>query len=327
MAAESIAYFALVPFVSQAFIEPMIDVVSSILFYFIVIFSKNFKNIKKPDSKISFAHLLALAAIFICSIYASGVLVSETFKNNNVYMAFGIAALLFVNIFVVYIYENLNKNYQRELERKSLEKQNEFYVRQLETMRQSENDIRTIRHDMRNHIIAMTSMADDGDKVREYIANFLESSDNFKEYSKSGNIIIDSIVNYKSREAADKGIEISNKIAVPQKLNISDFDMSVILGNLLDNAVEAASKAKTEKRIWTNIYFDKNSLYMHIENSFDGVVIMEDKRYKTTHQNKSNHGLGLLSVAKTLEKYNGTMDLSHTKSLFTVKILVDGVTG
>ena len=303
----------------------MVNIISSILFYFIVILLNNLKNIRKTDNKISLPYLIALAAIFICSIYTSIVLTDDRIKDNNIYTAFGIAGLLVINVFVVYIYDILNKNYQKELEHKLLEKQNEFYIKQLKIMQQSQNDIKMMRHDINNHMLTISSMADDNVKLKEYVNDFLKSSEGFEEYSKSGNVIIDSIMNYKLKEAADKEIEIESKITVPTALNISPFDMSIILGNLLDNAIESALKSKNDKKIKIKIYFEKSSLYIHIANAFNGDIIMEDKKYKTTKPNKSNHGLGLLSVSRVLGKYNGQMDISYTKSLFSVKILLDNV--
>ncbi|MCL1794572.1 MAG: GHKL domain-containing protein [Oscillospiraceae bacterium] len=327
MATESIVYFALVSFIPEQGNADIIDITvyiaSSILFCFIVALLGNLKNIKKTDNKISLPYLLALAAIFICSIYASIALADERIKYNNIYTAFGIAAVLAINILAVYIYDILNKNYQKELEHKLLEKQNNFYVRQLEIMQQSQNDIRMMNHDLNNHMISIKSMAADNDHIREYANNFIKSSEGFGEYSKSGNVVIDSIVNYKLREAVAKGIEIEKKIKVPPSLGISPFDMSIILGNLLDNAIEAASKSKNAKKIQINIYFEKSSLYIHIENTFDGNVIVEGEKYKTTHPDKTNHGLGLLSVSGALAKYDGAMNISYTESLFSVKIFID----
>jgi len=327
MVMEILVYFVFISFAAeQDSTGAIVNVISSILFYFAVILLNNLKNIRKTENKISFPYLFALTAIFICSIYISIVIADEKIKNSNIYIALGIAAVLIINIFVVYIYDILNKNYQKELEHKLLEQQNDFYVRQLENMQQSQSDIRVMRHDMQNHMIAISSISDNNVKIRDYVNEYLQSTKDFKEYSKSGNVIIDSIVNYKLQEAENKGIENEVDIKIPPELNILPFDMGIILGNLLDNAIKAASKSANDKKIQIGIYFEKGFLYIQVENTFDGNVIMEGKKYKTTKADNINHGLGLVSVGRAVEKYDGKMDISHTESLFSVKILLGNFT-
>lgn len=325
MATEIIIYIILISFITDKNdINIIGNIISSILFYFIIILLSNLKNIKTTTNKISWNYIFILTTIFICSIYISIALAYDKLKNN-IYISIGVAAVLIVNILTVYIYDVLNKNYRKELEQKLLEKQNNFYVKQLEIMRQSQNNMKILKHDIKNHMIAINSISDNNIKVKEYINDFIKSNKISEEYSKSGNVIIDSILNYKLQEAIDKEIEINLKIKIPPQLNILPFDLSIILGNILDNAIEAASKSINEKQIRLNIYVKGSSLYIHITNTFDGIVIAEDKKYKTTKTDKLNHGLGLLSVINTLEKYDGGMDISYTECLFSIKILIDNI--
>ena len=324
MATESIIYYILISFITEQTIDIMTNIVSSILFYFIIILLSNLKNIKTTN-KISWIYIFILTMIFICSIYVSIVIADERIKNNNIYTALGIAAVLIINILAVFIYDILNKNYKKELDQQLMEKQNNFYVKQLEMMQQSQNNIKILKHDINNHMITLNSMVDDNIEIKKYINNFINSFDIPDEYSKSGNVIIDSILNYKLQEATEKEIEVELNIKVPPQLNISPFDMSIILGNLLDNAIEAASKLTNDKKIKIDIYFEKGSLYIHITNTFNGIIVMENKKYKTTRQNKESHGLGLLSITNALEKYNGGIDISYKDNLFSIKILLDNV--
>jgi len=324
MATESIIYYIISLFITeQNNINILGNIISRILFYFIIILLTNLKDIKMINNKISFSYIAILVTIFICSIYVSIALAYDKLRNNDISIALGIAGLLIINIFTVYIYDILNKNYKKELEHKLIERQNDFYMKQLEIMQQSLTNIESMKHDMKNHMISINSISDDGVKVREYINKFFKLSKVSEEYSKSGNVIVDSILNYKLYEAMKKEIEVELKIKIPPQLNILPFDISVILGNILDNAIEAASKLKDNKKITIDIYVEKSSLYIHIINTFGGNIIIEDKKYKTTHSDKNNHGFGLLNVNSVLEKYHGGINITNTETLFSVKIILD----
>ena len=111
MATESIIYYILISFITeQNNINIIGNIISRILFYFIIIILNNFKDIKATVNKISWNYIFALTTIFVCSIYISIALAYDKLKNNNVYIALGIAGLLVINIFTVYIYLVSKKN-------------------------------------------------------------------------------------------------------------------------------------------------------------------------------------------------------------------------
>ena len=142
------------------------------------------------------------------------------------------------------------------------------------------------------------------------------------EYAKSDNTELDSILNYKIYEAQKLGIEIFLNIKVPEKLNFQPIDIVIIIGNLIDNAIEATSKLKENKKIDMSIEFSRNVLYISVVNLFDGDLIFKNKKLKTTHVDKEYHGLGLQSVQKSIEKYYGSMKLNHADKIFCVDVLL-----
>lgn len=135
-------------------------------------------------------------------------------------------------------------------------------------------------------------------------------------------MLVDSILNYKIDEAQKRGIKVDLDVDIPEKLNIQPFDLNIILGNLLDNAIEAVSKLERNKVIKASIKLDRNILYINISNPFDGNIIYKKSNLKTTHKDKENHGFGLKSVKKAISKYNGIMNVYHTDSIFNVDVLL-----
>mgnify|MGYP000883438024 FL=1 len=98
--------------------------------------------------------------------------------------------------------------------------------------------------------------------------------------------------------------------------------MVVILGNLLDNAIEATSKLAGEKKIEIFVELNRNILYVSVTNPFQGKLHYGFNKLKTTHRDAENHGFGLESIRMTIEKYNGTMNIKHTEDTFCVDVLI-----
>lgn len=128
--------------------------------------------------------------------------------------------------------------------------------------------------------------------------------------------------NYKMHEAQKRGIEVDMNLSIPEKLNIKPFDLSIVLGNLLDNAIEAASKLEKGKVIKASVELDRNILYISISNPFDGKLLYKAGKLKTTNKEKENHGFGLSSVKKAIAKYNGTINIRHTDRMFYADVLI-----
>ena len=100
--------------------------------------------------------------------------------------------------------------------------------------------------------------------------------------------------------------------------------MFFILGNLLDNAIEAASKVEnSEKWMKTQIQYNKGCILIVIENACNDKFINYDHdRYLTTKSDKAEHGIGLESVRYTVEKYHGTVEIEKKESIFKVTVFM-----
>jgi len=319
---ESIVYYILSEIITDTTNKLIaVMIIARIIFYFAVILLNNLKNIR-TNAKISIGYIFIISSISISNIYISIVIMNDPLKSSSLHMIICIALLLFINVAIIYIYDMLNKKQAEEFEKKLFERQNEFYIKQIETMNTAQNNIKILKHDMKNHFISLKSISGDKNQVNEYIDNFIKLSETPTEYAKSGNILVDSILNYKLQEAKNLKINIEFELKIPTQLNIKPFDLGIILGNLLDNAIEATSKLDDNKKIKIDIYFEKDILCINIVNTFNGNIIIKDNKYKTTHVNNINHGLGLLSVNKTLEKYNGGINISNKNNLFSVKVLI-----
>lgn len=293
-----------------------------IITYIVMLFLSNFKLVKN-DVKVSSLHWLSIFLIPTSTLVSALMLIVKVNSDNLTEVIINIIILFVINVFVFYLYDNLMKSYDEKMEKALLQQQNSAYLKQLEIIKQSQEHLKEFRHDMKNHVLSLKTLIENNDNnaAADYIDSVFNSIDFSDEYSKSGNSEIDSILNYKLNNADTHDIKTDIKINVPEKLNIRPFDLSVVLGNLLDNAIEAACKCK-EKAIKISVELERNVLYVSISNSFDGKLNYEGGKLATTKNDKEKHGLGLNSVQRSIEKYNGAMELRQRNNIFFVDVLI-----
>lgn len=179
------------------------------------------------------------------------------------------------------------------------------------------------RHDIRHHMLIMQELLDNGEteKASDYLKQYLDSSRKKTAVKLCGNPIVNMIVSH-YRDIAEKlDISFSIRISIPDKLPIQDIDISVLLGNLLENAMEAVSAADLASReVKLNMGCRGKMLGITVDNSFNGVVYKRDGKYFST---KSEHrGLGLDSISDIAEKYHGGVEFRHDEKMFYSSIML-----
>jgi len=298
-------------------------IIMRIISYIIVLFLSNFKMVKN-NMNVSFLHWLSIFVIPFGTLLSALMLIAKVHADNLTGIIISIVILFVINVFVFYLYDELMKSYDEKVERVLLLEQNNAYLKQLDIINQSQVNLKILSHDIKNHVLALQSLLDNNDykEADDYLKTVVDHINYTDEYSRSGNFEIDSILNYKISKAKIYGINCDVSLKVPEKLNIRSFDLSVILGNLMDNAIEATLRSKEEKQISISIELDRNVLYISIYNSFDGILNYKNDKLSTTHMDKENHGLGLNSIRKSVDMYNGTMKIHHNKKKFYVDVLI-----
>ncbi len=236
--------------------------------------------------------------------------------------------LLAVNFLMLYLYNLLLRSISRQYEMEILKTQVQVYANQLDVILRGEEKIKSLRHDMKHHLNELTLLADkhDAAKIREYIDQMRSFMENPDERIASGNLEIDSVLNYMLQKAEKDLKTVDVKVLLPEKVRHS-FDVNVLLGNLLENAIEAAGQ--TEKQyLGVNITLKKGVLKIKIENSFEDSHILREKSrgngavFQTTKPLADRHGIGLKNVRKIVEKYNGTMAVTTKDGIFCVNLIL-----
>lgn len=227
---------------------------------------------------------------------------------------------------IFYLSSTLSTIFEEKIKSVLHSQEKEYYSTQCQLMQESVERVKSIRHDMKTHLAALKEYTSENKAATEYINNLLEDIGESEIYSNTGNIAFDSIINYKLRNAKKENIKLDLRLFVPPVINVEVADIATILGNLLDNALEAVAKVN-DKIIRLDIEFGKGGLLTKIENSYNGELQYVEKKREEEMQIVSlkgdgEHGYGLKNIRLSLEKYNGYMKITHTKTLFSVGVFL-----
>lgn len=267
------------------------------------------------------SYLFALLLVPLCSIVI-GILTIQQANFRTVILS---ALLLIINALVFYLFDSLVRLYNDQHEKMMLEQQNKAYINQIKLVYDSQNALRYYRHDMRNHLYKMRDMVEKGEykQLEEYIGQAVSYMKIDKKVIDSGNSEIDCLLNYKLRNIEEMNIKLETKFVLPHELFINVFDINIVLGNLIDNALEALKQCD-ERELIVRLTYSKGVMFITIKNSFSGNIKIDSNNQKlfTTKKDLKNHGLGLQSVQYTIDKYYGTMEIETTEKMFIVKALM-----
>lgn len=189
--------------------------------------------------------------------------------------------------------------------------------------------LRDIKHNMRNNLVLILAYAEQGEyeKIIEFVNDVMKEGGMVTStITNSGNIVIDSLLGYWYLTAKKKEIDFSVNLSIPMQMSFKGADISLILGNLLENAVEAAEKVKGNKYIKIQMKYDKGNLLIFLMNSYEGQLIKtKDKRLKSTKLDARNHGVGLPSVYRAVEKYHGAVTIDDSvPERFLIRVVLYG---
>jgi hypothetical protein len=236
--------------------------------------------------------------------------------------------LIGVAFIIFYLHNSLSKSVDDNVKSALYAKEKEYYFAQCQLMQESLEHTKSIHHDMKLHLATARDFIanNEPDKATNYLDGLLGDVDKSVIHSNTKNTAFDSIINYKLRNAEQENIKLDLRLLIPPTLNIEVSDIVIIIGNLLDNALDAVSKVE-EKFIKLDIEYSRESLFVQVENTFDGVVkyaegAAEKSEHIITQKIGGEHGCGLKNIRKSVEKYNGHFEVSHEEKIFSATVLL-----
>ena len=233
----------------------------------------------------------------------------------------GIAGLFIGNIYSFIFFEK-----EEELEEQNLK---EFFLKQqiknqrtyYQSLESSNEEMRKIRHDLKNAFIALSGYLDIGDvnAAKQYVDRQIHT---IKQLTYStGYPAIDAVVNDKKTKALEKNIQFDMKISLPKELLVDEMDLCVILGNALDNALEACERMPCgQGEIILSLRKTGEMLLLDIKNTIDKEPVKDSNGMVTTKKDQVNHGFGLKTIYQLTKQYDGTMDYEVKNGWFYLMI-------
>ena len=211
----------------------------------------------------------------------------------------------------------------RIIDRRIAEFQSELISKHCDEVQNIYKTMRGWRHDYHNHIQTLLALCGDEERTREYLLNLNHDLTTIDTVIKTGNVMIDAILNSKLSLIKANGINVSAKAIVPSELSISEIDLCTIIGNLLDNAMEACLRQPEEEERFIRVFIGilKEQLYISVHNSLGGEVHRSKNSYLSTKGSK-NHGYGLMRVDRIVDKYDGYINRQHEAGVFATEVML-----
>lgn len=253
--------------------------------------------------------LLSMLSILLFIVLASG-LISIDYMHIYNPMSLFLFGALWLAVFVIYdvcfqmfrlSHAKMQSQQKLSQMRFQMEIQHEQYKRFSDNMENS----RKVRHDFRHHMVALEGFLNRGDLegAKQYISEYVRMIDESAVPNLCKNPVVNAIVSYYQSCAREAGVSFAAHIALPGEIAIKDADLAVLLGNLLENAEEAAVRADSEHRfINLNIICSGQMMAVTIDNGFDGAVRVAQQGYLSIKEQHT--GIGLQSIRSIAEKYD-----------------------
>ncbi len=234
------------------------------------------------------------------------------------------------NIIGLQLYQSLLLNLELQLKKDN-------YIQQLKLKGEHQDELelmfreaRQKNHDFRYHIITISEYINNNriDDAYDYTINLLENDGSTLNEVRTGNLILDGIINAQYLKMKQAHIEFELDCIVSSNLPFKNIDLSTLFGNILENAMEATLKDTVEQK-FIQLYIKYNKPYLVIIciNSYDGTINTDiENGLQTTKDNKQYHGFGVPAIKTICDSYNGQVKFEYDTNSFSIKVILNSST-
>lgn len=221
------------------------------------------------------------------------------------------------------MYSKLSAMQQKELDHKALEQRVLMYQNQFQIMQQSQKELRSLRHDLKNHLLLVEKYleTDQADIAIQYIQDLTQTHLTTDNSVNTGNHEIDCVFNYLLGLAKQMGCEIQTSIKIPSQPFIPALDLNILISNLLTNAIEAMNNCD-KKYLNVTVKYNRNILYISIHNTYQGKLRRQNNNFLTTKKEQKLHGYGFKNIHAIIEKYHGNSSFRTENNIFKADIIL-----
>ena len=202
--------------------------------------------------------------------------------------------------------------------------QNKAYQQQLDMIHATEERLTRAKHDFKNHLIILEGLirVDEKEELKEYFHKMDQEYQLSEDYIYTGNKILDGLINNKLKIMKTTGASIETNIQIPEKMEVNAFDLVIVIGNLLDNAMEALNQQECDS-FYLEISYKKGMLFIYVWNTYEGELLKKgDMMILTKKKSNEPHGIGLSNIRRVVEQYHGDMIIHTENNIFSVRIII-----
>lgn len=298
--------------------------ITKILYFAVTQFILSFR--KKEEYHFSRNEwIMILSAFMITLLIGISMYMITVGGKTTEYIYVAVTLLISCLDAVIFIFlRKMNRTSQIEKERDIMEIQLQRQQDEMQHLQQQYEEISILRHDFRNGIDCLCGMIEQGDcfGALAYAKRFKERKVNtILSQVQCSSTMLNAVVNAKFNDAQSKGIDTSLRLVVQIPHDL-EFDLSIMLSNLLDNAIEACEKNPSNAQILLTISEEAGYYRLVVRNTIAASVLKKNQELKTEKANKKLHGWGLRSVTDLVSKRNGLIDFYEKEGMFYVDILL-----
>ncbi len=312
-----------------AYTIPVLLLTTAVILPFLYLILKHyFIPMKETLSKREYSYLSVFSILIF--IMLAGVLSYLDYGYLlHTPMALFLYISLFITIFIIYaiffrMYLLSHEKYIAQQNSLQMQYQIELRDEQYRHIQENIENNRRLRHDLKHHLLTLQGFLADHspEKAAAYLQEYVATYSDYEVENFCANPIVNMLLTHYSALAKDQQITFRIRINIPDQLSIQESDLSVLLGNLLENAMLAAGNAdKPHRFIHLNMICSGNSLVITVDNGFDGKLRTENNKYLST---KPEHtGIGLSSLSLLAKKYHGGVSFSNEDMVFHSSIMLE----
>ena len=259
----------------------------------------------------------------------TGLVIDCYYINGNIYLNLSLSLLLLFSGYLMIlslissiqaadVYRDFAVSSARLAQAKAqIAMQTEYY----DMLSVQINEVRSVRHDVRHFIGALKRLSDEGqyEELSRFLNEYAAKADPSPLPVFCENVVANSILGYYFLQLKEYGIPLHCACQIPKQLSVSDSDLCVVLGNALENAMEACRKLENPEARFVSAEARavKGQLLIKITNAYNGFLNQRDDRYLTT-KDSPYHGIGLQNIKKVVDAYKGFVKTEHSGTVFTL---------
>ena len=234
-------------------------------------------------------------------------------------------ALLLILCFIQAVLDLMDSVARRDAEMQTMMLRERYATENLEIMRQTQEETRRQRHEMRHHLTLLEGMLSrkQEDRASDYVRSLLGEMTSFPSDNYSDHMVINAIAGHYLNAAKSEGVRVETDIRVKAGLPLKDEELCILLTNLLENALEAcrAMKQEQDRYIALAVISDGEHIHISCENSVTTLAKpAPDGASPSSKTDEQGHGYGLPAIRRIVDKHDGTMCTDCADGCYTVKI-------